>query len=81
VGVNGPDKTVTNSFWDTETSGQTTSHDGTGKITAEMKNIATFSEAGWNIIAVADINMRDTTQVWNIVDGETYPFPSWQSTA
>ena len=45
--------TVSNSFWDTETSGQATSAGGTGKNTTEMKDIATFSGAGWNIIAVA----------------------------
>ena len=35
--------TVTNSFWDTETSGKATSAGGTGKTTAEMQDIATFS--------------------------------------
>ncbi len=38
---------VNNSFWDTQTSGQATSEGGnTGKTTAEMKSIATFSSAG-----------------------------------
>jgi len=40
--------TVTNSFWNKETSGQTTSAAGTGKSTAEMKATATFTGAGWN---------------------------------
>ncbi len=40
---------TTNSFWDTETSGQITSVGGTGKTTAEMKTITTFSDAGWDI--------------------------------
>jgi len=70
--------TVTNSFWDTQTGGQDTSDGGTGKTTPEMKSIATFSDAGWNIIAVADAGTRDTTYTWNIVDGETYPCLSWQ---
>ena len=70
--------TVSNSFWDTETSGQSTSAGGTGKNTTEMQDIATFSGAGWNIIAVNDPDMRNTAYVWNIVDGETYPFLSWQ---
>ena len=34
---------VTNSFWDTETSGITTSEGGTGKTTAEMIDVATFT--------------------------------------
>jgi len=70
--------TVTNSFWDTETSGQSTSAGGTGKITAEMKSITTFTGATWHITAVA-AGVTDPTYIWNIVDDETYPFLSWQS--
>ena len=70
--------TVSNSFWDTQTSGQATSAGGTGKTTAEMQDIATFSGADWNIIAVAPAE-RNTAYIWNIVDGQTYPFLSWQS--
>jgi len=70
--------TVSNSFWETETSGQAASDGGTGKTTAEMKSIATFSGTGWDIIAVADLGTRNPAYIWNIVDGETYPFLSWQ---
>jgi len=69
---------VNNSFWDTETSGQATSAGGTGKTTAQMKNIATFSGVGWDIIWVADPGTRNPSYIWNIVDDETYPFLSWQ---
>jgi len=69
--------TVSNCFWDIETSGQTTSDGGTGKTTAEMQDIATFSGAGWDIIAVAP-GLTNTSYTWNIVDGQTYPFLSWQ---
>jgi len=69
---------VSNSFWDIEISGQSTSAAGMGKTTAEMKNITTFSGAGWNIIAVANPGTRNLAYTWNIVDGETYPFLSWQ---
>ena len=67
------------SFWDIETSGQAISDGGTGKTTAQMKNIATFSGATWNITAVADPNTRNPAYIWNIVNGLTYPFLSWQS--
>jgi hypothetical protein len=70
--------TVNNSFWDTQTSGQPTSAGGTGKTTTEMKSIATFPGAGWNIVAVANIGTRNTAYTWNIVDGQSYPFLSWQ---
>ena len=70
--------TVSNSFWDTETSGQATSAGGTGKTTAEMQDVSTFSGAGWDIIGVADPVTRNPSYVWNIVDAVTYPFLSWQ---
>jgi hypothetical protein len=70
---------VSKSFWDVETSGQTRSAGGTGKITTQMKNVATFSGAGWNIVAVANPGARSPSCIWNIVDGQTYPFLSWQS--
>jgi len=69
---------VTNSFWDTETSGQTTSDGGTGKTTTEMQDITTFSGATWDIIAVASPDIRNTSYIWNIVDDVTYPFLSWE---
>jgi hypothetical protein len=78
VGRNNYEGTVSDSFWDTETSGQATSDGGTGKTTAEMQDIATFSGAGWNIIAVANPGTRNPSYIWNIVDDETYPFLSWQ---
>jgi hypothetical protein len=43
-----------------------------------MKSIATFSGADWNIIAV-DPGETNESYIWNIVDGDTYPFLSWQS--
>ncbi|MCX7668666.1 MAG: hypothetical protein N2439_01150, partial [Anaerolineae bacterium] len=57
---------VTASFWDTQTTGQTTSAGGTGKTTAEMKQLATF--AGWDID-----DAGGTGAVWRIYDGQTYP--------
>jgi len=77
--------TVSNSFWDTETSGQATSDGGTGKTTAEMMDVATFTDTEtqgldepWDITAVA-LGQTNPAHTWNIVDGETYPFLSWES--
>jgi len=50
------------SFWDTEASGQPTSAGGTGKTTAQMKTISTFSAVNW-----------DFAQTWTICDGMNYP--------
>jgi hypothetical protein len=71
--------TVSNSSWDTQTSGQTISAGGTGKNTTEMQYIATFSGVGWNIIAVDNPGTRNPSYIWNIVNRVTYPFLSWQS--
>jgi hypothetical protein len=78
VGANNAGGTVSDSFWDIQTSGQSTSDGGVGKTTAEMRNVDTFSGAGWNITTVADSGTRNTGYLWNIVDGVTYPFLSWQ---
>jgi len=76
-GLFGSPGIISNSFWDTETSGQATSDGGTGKNTTEMQDRVTFLSAGWNIISVA-LNETNPAYIWNIVDDETYPFLSWQ---
>ena len=76
VGLN--DAIVSNSFWDTQASGQPASAGGTGKTTAEMRDIATFTAAAWDITTVPP-GVTNPAYTWNIVDGETYPLLSWQS--
>jgi len=58
---------VTNSFWDTETSGRTWSNGGTGKTTAEMQAKSTFTNAGWDF----------STPIWTIEDNN-YPRLWWE---
>jgi len=78
VGENAGDVSrISRSFWDTDTSEQDTSYGGTKKTTEEMQDIATFT--AWSIIAVGGSGERNPAYIWNIVDGETYPFLSWQS--
>jgi hypothetical protein len=83
-GLCGNNATVSNSFWDVETTDSTKSPAGTGKTTVEMMDITTFTDTAtegldepWDIIAVAP-GSTNTNCVWNIVDNETYPFLSWQ---
>ena len=64
---------VSNSFWDKETSGMEVSTDGTGKTTAEMKDITTFTV--WEIVPVAP-ETKNGNYTWNIINGQTYPFLS-----
>lgn len=44
------DSTISNCFWDTQTSGQSSSDGGTGKTTAQMKTKSTFTDAGWDFV-------------------------------
>jgi len=44
-----------------------------------MMDIATFAD--WSIAAVESPDRRNTAYVWNTVEGETYPFLSWQQRA
>ena len=78
VGYNCGDGTVSNSFWDTETSGQATSDGGSGKTTEEMMDFDTFDGVGWDITTV-DPGETNPAYTWNIVDTVTYPFLSWES--
>ncbi|QIM47684.1 filamentous hemagglutinin N-terminal domain-containing protein [Pusillimonas sp. DMV24BSW_D] len=49
IGVNeSPDAYVTNSFWDVQTSGKSSSDGGIGKTTVEMQNPFTFISSGWD---------------------------------
>lgn len=47
IGESNEFATVINCYWNTETSGQTISDGGIGKTTLDMKDISTFSNAGW----------------------------------
>jgi hypothetical protein len=58
---------VTHCFWDTQTSGWSTSPGGTGKTTEEMQTITTFTNEGW-----------DFRDFWTICDGMNYPVLLWQ---
>lgn len=60
--------TITNSFWDRQTSGQANSAAGAGKTTAEMMRLATFTAAGWGID-----DAGGTGNVWRIYNGHTTP--------
>ncbi|MFO7618762.1 MAG: PKD domain-containing protein [Thermoplasmata archaeon] len=60
--------TVTNCFWDVDTSGvATTAGGGTGLSTADMMTQTTFTAVTW-----------DFTNVWWMVTGQTRPFLRWE---
>jgi hypothetical protein len=66
---------VTDSFWDTKTSGQVTSDGGTGKTTAEMQMASTFTDAGWDFVGES---VNGTEDIWSICEGTNYPRLAWQ---
>jgi The GLUG motif len=66
---------VLGSFWNLETSGQSTSAGGTGKTTAEMKKAQTFLDAGWDFVGETG---NGTEDIWRILDGLDYPRLSWE---
>ncbi len=56
---------IIGSYWDVETSGQSSSFGGTAKTTVEMQNASTF--VGWN------------DGSWTIYDGHSYPRLAWEN--
>ena len=70
--------TVTNSFWDKDTTEQnaTLDNEGSGETTTAMKTLSTFEGASWSI---ASCRTTGEDTVWGIVAGG-YPFLTWQDT-
>jgi hypothetical protein len=76
VGSNNYGGNISSSFWDMETSGQTTSDGGNGKTTAEMQTAGTFLDAGWNFV---DEIENGTEDIWWIDEGKDYPRLLWEA--
>jgi len=62
-------KIINDSFWDIENSGQETSDGGIGKTTAEMQDVRTYLDAGWDFVNEA---INGTCDYWKMSPGE-YP--------
>ena len=77
VGYKIDDATVSTSFWNIETSGQTTSDGGMGKTTAEMQTADTFLDAGWDFVGETT---NGTEDIWWIFEGQDYPRLWWEPT-
>lgn len=74
-GEAGTGNSATSCFWDTTTSGQSTSYFGTGYDTATMQTMSTYTDASWSINTIA----LHTTETWKMADGSGYPLLSYQS--
>jgi len=63
---------ITHSFWDIETSGQSTSSGGTGKTTVQMQTFSMFDSAGydfWNVWIICE-QMNSPVFFWQIPVGD-----------
>ncbi|MHC4069801.1 MAG: GLUG motif-containing protein [Planctomycetota bacterium] len=67
VGLN-DSGTVSDSFWDVNSSGQTDSDGGVGLPTVLMQTESTYTDAGWDFV----------TPVWNICKEPDYPKLWWE---
>jgi len=65
---------VNNSFWDIETSGQTTSAGGTGLATEQMQTMSTFTDAGWDFVGETVNGIED---IW-FIPQQDYPHLWWE---
>ena len=72
-GVVASPSTVTKSYYDTETTGQSDTGKGTGKTTTAMKQQSTFVDWGFQV------NPMSVFYTWEINEGVTYPTLHWQS--
>jgi len=61
---------VAGSFWDVQTSGQPMSDGGTGLSTAEMQDIQTYRDAGWDFV---DRQGDGTSEIWRMPEAGGYP--------
>ena len=79
---------IRNVFWDTETSGQDASNEGTGKTTAEMKALSTFTDTNtdgldeaWDFVDNPNEDSNDE-DIWTMefsgAANNGYPYLAWQ---
>ncbi|MCW3491516.1 MBG domain-containing protein [Dethiobacter alkaliphilus] len=69
--------TVSNSFWDRETSGMTSSAGGTSRTTAQMHTYENYANAGWDFLGE---NTNGVDDYWGINPSvnDGYPFLSFE---
>ncbi len=66
--------TVSNSFWDIQTSNQTTSAGGTSLTTSQMQTLSTYLDAGWDFADEINNGIED---IWTFVAND-YPHLTWE---
>lgn len=66
---------ITGCFWNTQTSGRSSSAGGTGRTTTQMRNLATYELAGWDLVDETD---NGSAEIWRICSGGDYPRLWWE---
>ncbi len=73
-----PGPYVVSSFWDTQTTNQSSSNGGDAKITAEMESLWTYIAAGWDFAGEPFNGIQD---IWRgCCDRPAYPRLAWEPT-
>ncbi|KPL25325.1 MAG: hypothetical protein AMJ75_01170 [Phycisphaerae bacterium SM1_79] len=67
--------TISNCFWDIDTSGLGTSDGGTGLSTAQMQEASTYLSAGWDFVGET---INGPNDIWTIKEGFDYPRHVWK---
>ena len=70
--------TVSDCFWDVDVSGLTFSNGGTGKTTAEMKTMSTYTDSNWDFIGES---ANGSDEIWDIFGtvNDAYPYLPYQN--
>ena len=71
---------VLNTFWDKDVSYQSESDGGTAKTSAEMKTLATFTDAGWDFVGETTNGANDDWAINNSIN-DGYPYLVWNRAA
>ncbi len=71
------ENTINDCYWNTETSGMLTSDGGIGLSISEMRDMITFTDAGWDFVGESTNGDED---IWNIDPdfNNGYPYLNWQ---
>jgi hypothetical protein len=67
--------TVSASFWDTTTTGIASGDLGTGLATAALKTLATYTDAGWDIVAGWRSFDPEAGHIWGLCSERNDGYP------
>jgi len=79
LGYEGSTGSYSNNFWDTQTSGQSTAIGATGRTTAQMKTVSTFTDSSWDFVGETTNGSNDYWDLdYSSAINNGYPYLAWQ---